>query len=148
VTSRKQERLALLADAAQPGEVSGGPPGSPAWQARSRGARIDLRPVYHRKEEWIRAHVILCWLALLLARIAENACDSTWSAIRRELDRIAVGTFAGPAGTFRQRTEISQDQQDILTPARHRPAPEDLPAHPSRNPLTSGNTRPRYTPSS
>ena len=34
---------------------------------------IDLRPVYHRKEERIRAHVILCWLALLLARIAENA---------------------------------------------------------------------------
>jgi Transposase DDE domain len=34
---------------------------------------IDLRPVYHRKEERIRAHVILCWLALLLARVAENA---------------------------------------------------------------------------
>ena len=37
---------------------------------------IDLRPVYHRKEERIRAHVILCWLALLLARIAENATGS------------------------------------------------------------------------
>jgi hypothetical protein len=76
---------------------------------------IDLRPVYHRKEERIRAHVILCWLALLLARIAENACGSTWPRLRRELDRIAVGTFAGPAGTFRQRTEISQAQLDILT---------------------------------
>jgi len=76
---------------------------------------IDLRPVYHRKEERIRAHVILCWLALLLARIAENTCGSTWPRLRRELDRIAVGTFAGPAGTFRQRTEISQAQLDILT---------------------------------
>jgi Transposase DDE domain len=76
---------------------------------------IDLRPVYHRKEERIRAHVILCWLALLLARIAENACGSTWPRLRRELDRIAVGTFAGPAGTFRQRTEISPAQLDILT---------------------------------
>jgi hypothetical protein len=75
---------------------------------------IDLRPVYHRKEERIRAHVILCWLALLLARIAENACGSTWPRLRRELDRIAVGTFAGPAGTFRQRTEISQAQLDVL----------------------------------
>jgi transposase len=27
---------------------------------------IDLRPVYHRREDRIRAHVILCWLALLL----------------------------------------------------------------------------------
>src|SRR5690606_35582789 len=32
---------------------------------------LDLRPAYHRKEERIRAHVILCWLALLLVRVAE-----------------------------------------------------------------------------
>jgi len=75
---------------------------------------IDLRPVYHRKEERIRAHVILCWLALLLARIAENACGDTWPNLRRELDRIHVGTFTGPAGTFRQRTEITKAQHGIL----------------------------------
>jgi len=33
---------------------------------------IDVRPVYHRKEERIKAHVLLCWLALLLIRVAEN----------------------------------------------------------------------------
>jgi transposase len=75
---------------------------------------IDLRPVYHRKEERIRAHVILCWLALLLARIAENACGATWPELRRQLDRIQVGAFTGPAGTFRQRTEISPAQAAIL----------------------------------
>jgi hypothetical protein len=75
---------------------------------------IDLRPVYHRKEERIRAHVILCWLALLLARIAETTCHATWPALRRELDRIHVGTFTGPAGTFRQRTETTKAQRDIL----------------------------------
>jgi hypothetical protein len=75
---------------------------------------IDLRPVYHRKEERIRAHVILCWLALLLARIAENATGDTWPQLRRQLDRIAVGTFTSPAGTFRQRTEISPAQAAIL----------------------------------
>jgi Transposase DDE domain len=75
---------------------------------------IDLRPVYHRKEERIRSHVILCWLALLLARVAENACAATWPELRRHLGRIAVGTFTGPAGTFRQRTEISPAQAAIL----------------------------------
>jgi Transposase DDE domain len=75
---------------------------------------IDLRPVYHRKEERIRAHVILCWLALLLARVAENATGTTWPQLRRQLDRIAVGMFTGPAGTFRQRTEISPAQAAIL----------------------------------
>jgi hypothetical protein len=75
---------------------------------------IDLRPVYHRREDRIRAHVTLCWLALLLARIAENACKQTWPELRRDLDRIHVGTFTGPAGTFQQRTELSKRQRDIL----------------------------------
>ena len=75
---------------------------------------IDLRPVYHRKEERIRAHVILCWLALLLARVAENAAGGTWPELRRQLDRIQVGAFTGPAGTFRQRTEITPAQAAIL----------------------------------
>jgi hypothetical protein len=84
---------------------------------------IDLRPVYHRKEERIRAHVILCWLALLLIRIAETTCGATWPQIRRELDRIAIGTFTGPAGTFRQRTEITRPQRDILAQLNLEPPP-------------------------
>jgi DDE family transposase len=75
---------------------------------------IDLRPVYHRLEERIRAHVILCWLALLLIRIIETTTDDTWNNIRRHLDRLHVGTFAGPAGTFRQRTELTKPQRDLL----------------------------------
>ena len=59
---------------------------------------IDLRPVFHRREDRIRAHVILCWLALLLARIAENACGQTWPELRRELEKIhAAPSPARPA---------------------------------------------------
>jgi hypothetical protein len=75
---------------------------------------IDLRPVFHRREDRIRAHVLLCWLALLPARITENAAGQTWPEIRRELEKIQVGTFTGPAGTFRQRTELTKDQRKIL----------------------------------
>ena len=85
---------------------------------------IDLRPVYHRKEERIRAHVILCWLALLLARTAENACGDTWPNLRRQLDKIQAGTFAGPAGVFRQRTEITPAQQSILGKLSISPPPK------------------------
>lgn len=76
---------------------------------------IDLRPVYHRKETRIRAHVLLCWLALLLIRIVETSTDRTWPAVREELQRQHIGTFSGPAGTFRQRTEISPEQHKIFT---------------------------------
>ena len=34
--------------------------------------------------------------------------------LRRQLGRIAADTFTGPAGTFRQRTEISPAQATIL----------------------------------
>ena len=75
---------------------------------------LDLRPVYHRLEERIRAHVLLCWLALLLTRVAENQTGQTWPAMRRELDRIHLGTFTGPAGTYQQRTELSKPARDLL----------------------------------
>jgi Transposase DDE domain len=75
---------------------------------------LDLRPVYHRKEERIRAHVLLCWLALLLTRTIETTCDNTWPNLRHQLERIKLGTFAGPAGTFQQRTELTSPQRAIL----------------------------------
>jgi Transposase DDE domain len=75
---------------------------------------IDLRPVYHRLEQRIRAHVILCWLALLLIRIAETAAGATWNKITGELAQLTLGTFTGPAGTFRQTAELTPAQRDIL----------------------------------
>lgn len=71
----------------------------------------------------VRADVVLCWLALLLARVTENACHDSWSRLRQELDRIAVGTFTGPAGTFRLRTEITDTQLEILTKLAIDPPP-------------------------
>jgi hypothetical protein len=70
---------------------------------------LDLRPVYHRLEDRIRAHVVLCWLALLLARIIQTQAGPpdqamTWPRARDQLQRLHVGTFTGPAGLFRQTT--------------------------------------------
>ncbi|HXZ73934.1 MAG TPA: IS1634 family transposase [Streptosporangiaceae bacterium] len=76
---------------------------------------IDLRPVYHRKEERIRAHVVLCWLALLLIRVAENTAGQPWNRIRAELQRQHAVTWTGPAGTFRQTTNLTKPQRDIYT---------------------------------
>jgi len=58
--------------------------------------------VYHRKEERIRAHVILYWLALLLIRIAETTTGTTWAKIADELHLLTLGAFTAPVGTFRQ----------------------------------------------
>ena len=88
------------------------------WQIE-RGWRdmkqvLELRPVYHRREDRIRAHVVLCWLALLLVRVAETSCGESWPSLRRELEKLKLGSFSGPAGAFRQRTEITAAQRAIL----------------------------------
>ncbi|MET8413293.1 transposase, partial [Streptomyces sp. NPDC005195] len=91
---------------------------------------LDLRPVYHRLEERIRAHVILCWLALLLIRIAETTTQATWPTIRRELDR--PRRHLPPAHRAHPHPARPTEQ------ARHPRPQEDRRAHP-RNPLTSHN---------
>ena len=70
---------------------------------------IDLRPVFHRLEDRIRAHVLLCWLALLLIRITETRTGTTWHQLRPALQRLHVGTFTGPAGTYQQTTTPSTE---------------------------------------
>jgi hypothetical protein len=91
---------------------------------------IDLRPVYHRKEERIRAHIILCWLALLLIRIAETTTSATWAKIADELDLLTLGTFTGPAGTFRQTAELTKPQRDILAKLKITPPKKIIEAAP------------------
>lgn len=75
---------------------------------------LDLRPVYHRKDERIRAHVLLCFLALLLTRVLEVETTQTWPTIRRELQRMHLGEFLGSAGRVLQRTETTPAQLEIL----------------------------------
>ena len=104
---------------------------------RDLKSTLDLRPVHHRREDRIRAHVLLCWLALLLIRIIEHETGDTWRNIRNETQRLHLGTFTGPAGTCQQRTELTTRQRDILRtlklaePARFtrlEPAPAPVPA--------------------
>jgi IS4 transposase len=75
---------------------------------------LDLRPVYHRLEERIRAHVLLCWLALLLVRVAETSTGRTWNTIRADAQRLHVITYTGPAGTFAQSTEPTKSHRDLF----------------------------------
>jgi Transposase DDE domain len=69
---------------------------------RDLKTHLELRPVYHRLEARIRAHVLLCWLALLLVRIVETKTGRTWATVREDLQDLHVGVFTGPAGTFTQ----------------------------------------------
>ena len=82
-------------------------------QEAERGFRdlkstLELRSVFHRLEPRIRAHVLLCWLALLLVRVAERRCDTTWRRVATELGRVHAVTLQGSAGTVIQTTPPSE----------------------------------------
>ena len=81
---------------------------------RDMKSTLELRPVYHRLEDRIRAHVLLCWLALLLIRLAETATGDTWRNLRHELDRMHRFTLATSAGVVVQRTATTVGQATIL----------------------------------
>jgi len=74
--------------------------------------------MYHRKADRIRAHVLLCWLALLLVRVVEVRTGQTWPRVRQELDRLHQGVFEGPEGRFVQRTELTALQHAYSAPNR------------------------------
>lgn len=81
---------------------------------RTLKTTLELRPVYHRLDQRIRAHVLLCWLALLLIRVAELRTERTWPTLRTALERMHLGQFATPQGMVWQRTETTPEQAAIL----------------------------------
>jgi hypothetical protein len=76
---------------------------------------LGLRPVHHHREDRIRAHIQLCWLALLLIRVAENATGDTWRNLRHELDRMHLVTLVTADGKVAQRSISTAGQKAILT---------------------------------
>ena len=86
-----------------------------ASQHRSdHGERPRRRPVFHHREDRIRGHVQLCWLALLLIRVIENTTGDTWRNIAHELDRMHLVTLATPEGQVAQRSRITPGQKKIF----------------------------------
>src|SRR5829696_2023482 len=74
---------------------------------------LALRPVFHRKDERIQAHVLICFLALVVIRVAETRTDDTWRTIRAELATIRQGHFRSRDGGFTQTTELTARHRDL-----------------------------------
>ncbi len=90
---------------------------------RDMKSELLLRPVFHRLDHRIRAHVLICWLALLLVRVAERTSGQTWRQINRETSRLKQVTLAGPAGTIVQTTPLRPEQKAIYQALSITPPP-------------------------
>ncbi len=76
---------------------------------------LALRPVFHHREDRIRGHVQLCWLALLLIGVMENTTGDTWRNARQELDRMHLVTLATGHGQVAQRSALTPGQKTLLS---------------------------------
>lgn len=88
---------------------------------RTLKGSLSLRPIYHSKDDRIRSHVLLCWLALLLIRIAEIETGTTWPKIKRTMQRLNLVEFLTKDGRILQHTELIADQRNILNKLKIKP---------------------------
>lgn len=75
---------------------------------------IDIRPVNHRLADRVRAHVLLCWLAMLLIRVTENEVQQTWFQLKKILSTIQVGILKLPEGKVHQSNSLNPEQKAIF----------------------------------
>ena len=106
---------------------------------------LELRPVFHRLEHRIRAHVVVCWLALLLIRISERVTNQSWRRIATELQRLHQVTLQGPAGSVQQTTPPTDAQQAILAALEIAPPPRVTALEPASADPQQARSR-RHTP--
>jgi len=91
---------------------------------RTLKSELELRPVYHRKNDRIRAHVLICWLALLLIRIVENETGLTWFKVRRMLKAINLVSLKLPEGLVQQTTVLTAEQEDVFRACKIKAPPK------------------------
>jgi hypothetical protein len=96
---------------------------------RDLKSTLDLRPVYHNLEPRIRAHVLLCWLALLLVRVAERSTNLTWRRIAIELGRVMPSPSPAPPAASSTSPRSARPKPAFSPPARC-PAPHSHHPHP------------------
>jgi hypothetical protein len=76
---------------------------------------LRLRPVFHSKDDRIRAHVLICFIALVIVRVAETRTGQTWRTIRSELGTIRQGVFRSQDGEFTQTSELTATQRQLIS---------------------------------
>jgi transposase len=81
---------------------------------RSLKSGINLRPLYHRRSDRIKAHVSLCVLSYFVQRYAELKVGKSWDVVRRHMNRIAATKILLKNGTMVKRTQLTNYQKVVL----------------------------------
>ncbi len=75
---------------------------------------LDIRPIYHRLDDRIRSHILICWLAMVLVRYAENMADRSWYQIEKVLSDVTAGLIESDNVSLWYCSDISDEAKDIF----------------------------------
>ena len=75
---------------------------------------MDIRPVYHRLADRIRAHVLLCWLSMLMIRVTENETGQTWRTMRKDLAELKIDIHRTASGEVWQTNPLRSEVKKLL----------------------------------
>ncbi len=76
---------------------------------------LEIRPVYHRLDDRIRSHILICWMAMVLVRYAEEKTGKTWFSISRTLDDITAGLIEAKSSTLWYTSQISDEAKELFS---------------------------------
>jgi hypothetical protein len=93
---------------------------------RTLKTTLELRPVYHRLEDRIRSHILLCWLALLLVRVMENQTGQTWAKMRRSLSRIQATMLKTSSGSMTKTSTLNPALKQLFNDLKIKEPPRIL----------------------
>ena len=88
---------------------------------RTLKSSLGLRPIYHSRDDRITSHVLLCWLSLVLIRMAEIETNQTWREIRHQMQQIHLIQFSDQKNRILQHTELTNNQRNILKKLKIKP---------------------------
>jgi len=75
---------------------------------------VEVRPVYHRLDDRIRAHVLICFLAMVLVRCAERSVNMTWRDIMYTVTDIRVGKTRSADGELWLTSPLDSAQKELF----------------------------------
>jgi transposase len=75
---------------------------------------VEVRPVYHRLDDRIRSHVLICFLAMVLVRCAERSLNMTWHDIMHTVTDIRVGMTRSTDGEVWLTSPLDDAQKELF----------------------------------
>lgn len=79
-----------------------------------KSEQIDLSPVFHHRRTRIEAHIKLCVLALLIARVLELRAKRPWSRMRDTLRELQVTEYRTETHRFFRANTPSESVSELL----------------------------------